>query len=316
MMNLFLGLNPEILDQVEPKEKSSYRMVTWLFLIVVLVCFISNSYFGFLLLRTWWSALLIGLLMGFIHFSVLRISLITLLTKPLVEQTAKAYNAENPNPNPTELPAAKRFASNLKKNIVNCFSFITSFLKPSNLLRFAIVGLVALTISVPISTLPFHGRAMEIETNYRNNLVKDVQATKPYQSKQLLSSISIDKIEEGHFPFVVIRTLIQSSFFRFLIVLFSFLIFSPVLILSFLRYDKDFRYPELMRLNSKEQIAFDYQKTVEVSQVFLEKNHPTFTSRLADLSIFNDGPFNTEPKGLANRKFGNSTEFKNYILNI
>ncbi len=315
MMNSFLGLNPEILDQLEPKEKSSYRMVTWLFLIVVSVCFISNSYFGFLLLRTWWSALLLGLMMGFIHFSILRISLITLLTKPLFERPEKGSTTANPIANPTELVPSKRVGLNFKKHVFIGFSAFTSFMSPSNLLRLTIVGLVAITISFPFSTLPFHLKAMEIEANYRNSLVRDVQASKPDQSKQILSSISIGQIEEGHFPFVMFRTLFQAPFFRFLNFLFILLIFAPILILSSLRYNKEFRYPELLRLNSREQIALDYQKTVEESQAFLEKNHPTFTRRLADLSIFKDGPFNKEPNGLANRKFGNSTEFKNFILN-
>ena len=136
MLNV-LGLDTRIFDQVSTLEKTAYRTASVTFLIVVGMSLLSNGFMGYMLFNSWSMAIGFALFFGFIQFSILRIALITLLSKPLAQEILET---------PVEvLPTNKKLWTGLKSNLEK--------IRLSTLFRVVFVGLIALTISFPLSSL-------------------------------------------------------------------------------------------------------------------------------------------------------------------
>lgn len=315
-MNNLLGLNPEVLTLVGAKEKSAYSKVVWLLILTVLLSIISNGYFGFLFLRTWWGIALISFFMGFIHFSVLRISLITLLTKPLVEVEQRHPINSEANSNTVTAMPVKTASQVFRENIRNTFFTILRFFKFGNLLRFLFVGFIAITISVPISTFFLHSEAMRIEDQYRKSLLIELDAQQNLKSSLNLSASSKKDLQNGYYPFVVFRVLWESYLFRILVLFIIGLVFAPLILLTWIRNNKKFEYPEYIRQQARTFVLADYNKTLEDSQQYLDAHFPTFSFQLKEMNVHSDSPFNQKFKKSFDRKFGNSIEFLTYMHNL
>lgn len=283
-MNRLLGLDEALLRQTGAVEQAGYRMVTYLFLLVTAFSIFSNGYFGFLLLRNWWGVLLLGLLMGYIHFSVLRIALITLMTKPLVDKQLASVT--------TAPGAIKRTLKSLRK------------LNLSSLVRFVFVGLIAISICVPLATLLFHQQAMQVEEAYRLELAAAVGSS---------SLVDASALNEAHFPFVIFEQLWKFSGFKYVLLVLFVAVYAPLLALARLRYGNNNRYAELCRESMRKEVLIDYQETIEQSQYYLDKHHPWFDKKLMDLTPFSDAPFKQVLNRGSSRSFGTSDEFRNFM---
>lgn len=285
-MNFLLGIDNQLLKKTGTAEKSGYWLVNILFIGITLLSLIANGYFGYLLLRNWSGVLLIGLLMGFIQFSILRIALITLMTKPLYEN------------NTSEI-------KDIKGRLLQRFSSILSF--PS-VLRFLFTGLIAISISFPLTISIFHDEAMAVEHSFRLKLSKNSETEHP----------TIGQMDTIHsnYPFVILKHFIDKPPFRTLVSLLMLLIFSPLLVLGWLRYGKGFIYTDLSKDFMRRDIIIEYQECLEQSQYFLKNNFPDFKPPLEELIPFSDMPFKTQKKVIVDRKYGTKSEFKNFIQSL
>jgi hypothetical protein len=310
-MAILLGLNPEALSQVDSKEKAAYGIVAKLFIVAIVMSILSSGYFGFLLTHHWFIALCFSVFLGFIHFSVLRISLITLITKPLVEKGHSPRHATNNLSLSTKVNTSP-FLDLIKHKIY----LVASFLSPAGILRLVFVGLLALTISIPLATLFFHSRAMEMEARHRHVLMENITKADGLNHSTIVSSISLKELSDAHYPFVIIRTLSADSMFKGLVLLFCFLVYAPLLTLTSLRFNQNNKYGELIRQQSRAQIFMDYQKVQADNQAFLDLHFPHFPNRLSDLSVYSDAPFNQEFKKPTQRRFGSSLEFEDFINRV
>ena len=279
-MNSLLGLNTNIAGSISTEEVRAYRIVNLLFLAVICLSIFSCGYFGYLLTNRWEGIVLFSSLMGFIHFCILRISLITLMTKPLIHR--QIDNTDAP----------------LKK-IYQRIHFTSA-----DVARYIFVGLIALTIAVPISASFFHDRGKVIEENHRHEMIQtsqmEIQISSAYQNKQLANA---------HFPFIIFSQLSVQFSFKVLCMIFTLFVFSPLILLHRLRNNKNFSYMDLCREEMRREVQIDYDETLEQSQYYISANFPMFRKRLSDLTVYADAPFNNHFKQENKPEFSSREEF-------
>jgi len=289
MLNV-LGLDTRIFDQVSALEKTAYRTASVTFLIVVGMSLLSNGFMGMMLFGSWIAVIPFALFFGFIQFSILRIALITLLTKPLAQEISEAPDERS--------PTNKKLWTGLKSNL--------GIIRLSTLFRIVFVGLIALTISFPLSSLLMLPKAMEIEADHRIEL---------NQSNQN-NMAALKDIQHTHFPFLVFQELLLESSFKFLLILTSCLVYAPLFLVARLRYNNKFEYIEKARQEMLKLVAIDYDETMEQSQYDLNRDFPNSKKVLKDLSVYTDAPINSIYKNESKHSIGNKIDFNQFIQSI
>ena len=109
MINV-LGLDIRIFDQVPALERAAYKTASTAFLVVIGVALLADGFMGWMLYGSWYLAIGFALFFAFIQFSILRIALITLLSKPLIE--SKTESPLTPAVEPTPTSKAKTLFQN------------------------------------------------------------------------------------------------------------------------------------------------------------------------------------------------------------
>jgi hypothetical protein len=285
-MNSLLGLNDSIAGKISATELSAYRMVNRLFIGVIILSAFSCGYFGYLLTGQWKGVLLFAVLIGFIHFCILRISLITMMTKPL------CYIQEGELPQGTISGTRKRFNLNL-----------------ADITRYIFVGLIGLTIAVPISAIFYHDRGEAIEERHRNEMFQTAST-----NHHLSSTYQDEQIDKAHFPFIIFSELSHDFSYKILCLLFTLFVFSPIILLQRIRGNVDFKYMELCREEMKRVVQIDYDETLEQSQYYIREHFPTYQKKLTDLTVYADAPFNVHRKAENNLQFSSRHEFLKSLM--
>jgi hypothetical protein len=289
MLNV-LGLDTRIFDQVSVSEKTAYHTASVTFLIVVGMSLLSNGFMGYMLFNSWLAAIGFALFFGFIQFSVLRIALITLLTKPLAQVIVEA---------PVEAsPMNKKLFARLKSNLGK--------IRLSTLFRVVFVGLIALTISFPLSSLIMLPDTLEIEGQYRSELI---QANKENRK-------AVNELRHTHFPFHIFEEQLTHGGYKLMLCIAIGLVFAPLIVVSRLRYNVKFEYLEKSRQEMLKLVAIDYDETMEQSQHSLDEQFPKNKKKLKDLSIYADAPINSIYKNETKHTIGNKIAFNQFIQSI
>ena len=289
MLNV-LGLDTRIFDQVSVLEKTAYRTASVTFLIVVGMSLLSNGFMGYMLFNSWLATIGFALFFGFIQFSILRIALITLLTKPLAQEVLEA---------PVEVsPTNKKLFNSLKSNLGK--------IRLSALFRVVFVGLIALTISFPLSSLINLPSTLEIEGQYRSELL---QANK--ENKK-----AVNELRQTHFPFHTFEEQLSRGGYKLMLCFAIGLVFAPLLLVSRLRYNVKFEYLDKSRQEMLKLVAIDYDETIEQSQHSLDQQFPKNKKELRDLTVFSDAPINSIYKNETKHTIGNKIAFNQFIQSI
>lgn len=289
MLNV-LGLDTRIFNQVSVLEKTAFQTASVTFLIVVGMSLLSNGFMGYMLFNSWLATIGFALFFGFIQFSILRIALITLLTKPLAQEILEA---------PVEVsPTNKKLFNSLKSNLGK--------IRLSALFRVVFVGLIALTISFPLSSLLMLPKAMEIEAEHRIELNQSNQNNKA----------ALNEIQHTHFPFLIFQELLSEFSFKFLLILTVCLVYAPLILVARLRYNNNFEYLEKARQEMLKLVAIDYDETIEQCQYALNKDFPSNKKVLKDLSVYADAPINSIYKNETKHTIGNKIAFNQFIQSI
>jgi len=290
-MRALLGMNDTALAAAQGNERILYSVVSWWLLVNVVISLLGNSFFGYLASENWTFTIALGLLMGFIHFSVLRLAMVTLVTKPLAAE-----------PEPAELTAEE-----LKKPLVKLKVILTrlKFINGSLLLRFLFVGAIAITVALSFSGLLHRNEAFSINEEHRLHVLQELK------QKEFMSS---HVLHEAHYPITVLEKLWETKItFRLQVFLVMISYFIPVLLLYWLREGKSFQYANRLREISKNEVLIDYNETVEQSQYLLDQSFPNNGYQLDLLSNYEDAPFNTQFKGVMKRRLGSKVEFISHL---
>jgi hypothetical protein len=85
MLVALLGFDAALLEKTSLSERSAYRLAGWLFAAVCISMVAADAWFGHLFYGGSVAILLAGNFLGYIHFAVYRLAMITLTTRPLYE---------------------------------------------------------------------------------------------------------------------------------------------------------------------------------------------------------------------------------------
>lgn len=274
-----LGIDPLVLNKTNGNEKYLYKLSGIMFGVSLLIIFVSDAYSGYLYSGDILGGVVGVFFMGFIHFSIYRLSLLTVTTRPFVE---------------------KEITSNKLKRVLS--RFLPSI---SGLLRWTFTALIAIAVAFPATTMLHHGEGIIIQDNHRNQLLNEVAA----------GSSAIKDISESNYPFVIFETLLKYRTFQIGLVFFTFILFVPLFLLSHLRNGETYQYTRVLRDAQKEDIKLDFLKTIRDSQRIVDDKFPERIN-LEEVSVYSDAPFNTQFKNRYNRVFGNKEEFYNYLTSL
>lgn len=279
MLTALLGIDTGVLQECSLKEQSGYRLAGWMFAAVCISMVAADAYFGYLFHGSWWAVLLAGHFLGYIHFAVYRLAMITLTTRPLHEQT----EARPPG----------------------LISGIRAWMRPdaAALFRLLFISLIALAVSFPGATMLFHAKAEAIQLAKRDLLQAAVSSGET--GNGLLDS-------NARFPFEVFRQLLQLPAYKFILLLWMGWIFFPMLLLTRLRHGSSMQYTRSIAALHREMAERHFYAGLLESQEELNHRFPG-RFQLQDALIYEDPPFNSVLRNRKNRQFGNKTDFQTYL---
>jgi hypothetical protein len=281
MLQTLLGFDSDILAKTSLKEQAGYRLAGWLFALVSFTMVLADAWFGHLFYAGWAGILLSGLFLGYIHFAVYRLAMITLTTRPLKEKEIA--------------PVSGTFAR------------VKSWIKPdaASLFRLLFVGLIALAVSFPGASLVYYRQAEQIQTAQRELLRSEMDSG---IGQKLYNP-------EARFPFLVFKTLWQNPGYRLLTLCWVVWIFTPLFILSCLRHGLDMQYCREVALLHREMAERDFYSNLLEAQQEIDAR---FQGKviLKDLIRYNDPPFNTEFRNRKNRQFGDHRDFAAHLNSL
>jgi hypothetical protein len=289
-MKRLLGLDEVLLDQVNATERFLFLQTSRAFLITILFSVIANGYFGWMMSKSISSILLMSLLVGFIHFSVLRIAILTMISLPLVKSNDHAVN-------PSKLSSA-----------INRIKSTISF---SSVVRFIFVCCIAVSVAFPlVSLINFR------ETDRLNNMKRNEVYQLTIENAGGVEFVPKDLRDElitTNYPFFVFRSWLESSFTILQLILVVLCFFVPFGLLFYIKSNPNFKYAENASNSAFMSIEADYLMTMEECQWIVEKDFPSHVISLKDLSPYLDAPFNSKLKNAKIRQIGTEAEFQQKI---
>jgi hypothetical protein len=281
MQEFLLGLDSGILAQTSPREQGLYRLSLWLFAGVSLSMLMADAYFGQMFVSGLSGVFFLGAFMGYIHFAFYRLAMITLTTRPLSEKS---------------VPPAGPFIR-LQNRLVP---------DASSLFRLIFVGLIALSVSFPGAALFYHREAEQIQSEHRMQLMAGIEAA------GIGSHLCPP---DARFPFLVFGQLWKSTGYRLLVLLWAIWIFTPLLLLTRLRYGSAYEYDLRLAGIHREMVERDYHTQILEAE---EKLRLRFGQSLRpqELNAYEDPPFNTRFRNRKDRQFGDHVDFALYLNSL
>lgn len=288
-MNRIIGLDSVLLDQVSGSEKFMYRLTALSFLIVVVLSILSNGYFGWMMTASWWGVFGMALLMGFVHFSILRIAVITMISLPLVKRT-------------TDVVAGYSWRNRLL-SIKNWFSF-------AEFVRWVFVGCIAVSMAFPLVSFVHHTTSKQLNDEKRME-VYQMALSQQGSEHQMPVNLRLELLK-ANYPFHVFRFWMASGMHRTLIYLMMAIVAIPFLLLMAIKRNKKFVYAIKSSELFIQKIQGDYALTIEESQWWLNQHYPWFKKTLQSLSPYEDAPFNAVLKNSKPRDWGNEVSWSEW----
>jgi hypothetical protein len=280
MLVALLGFDAAILEKTSLSERSAYRLAGWLFAAVCISMVAADAWFGHLFYGGSVAVLLAGNFLGYIHFAVYRLAMITLTTRPLYEAGSEP-----------EMPAG-------------FFSKIKTWFRPdaASLLRLVFISLIALAVSFPGASIFYHRE------------VESIQIKQQEIIRTELAGMAGENLynPDARFPFLVFKTLWKKPGYRLLVLFWTIWIFIPLLLLTRLRHGSNMEYSRIVAVQHREMVERQFHTSLLEAQRDLDARFPG-AFRLKDLLLYEDPPFNTRFKNQKDRRFGDHLEFAAYL---
>lgn len=281
MLESLLGIDSRLLQHCSAGEQRSYRLAFIAFACVSIFMLLSDAYFGYLFTGRFAGILGSGLCLGFIHFSIYRLALITLTTRPLSEEA--------------ETVQQLTIKQKLRKFVPD----------GGMVFRVLFVGLIALAVSFPAATALHHSRAEEIMAQHRSEL----KAEQNHEGGHTLHH------EEARFPFLVFETLFHKTDFRFYVIVFTLGIFLPLILLRRLRNNPKGQYTVKLKEIHRGLVERHYYATLLDAQDHIDR-HFSGQKNLPELVLFEDPPFNTRRKNEHPKNFIDRKAFLSFLSRL
>lgn len=277
MLASLLGFDVAILQTVSLRERLACRLAGWLFAAVSASMVVADAWFGHLFYAGWTVIFMSGFVLGYIHFAVFRLALLTLTTRPMKEK---------------ESVSAGRFLAWFRPDF-------------SSLMRLVFVSLIALAVSFPGAAMLFHREAENIQAEQRQRLVSELEG----MAGQALYN------PDARFPFRVFSELWQKPGYRLCVFLWMSWIFSPLVLLAMVRHADGMEYIRRVAEAHRNITERHYFAAMLEAQQELDRRFPGAVN-LRDAGIYADPPFNTVLRQGCNRRFGNRSEFHAWLKTL
>lgn len=289
-MKKLLGLDERLLDQVNAKERFLFLQTSRFFLITILFSIIANGYFGWMMSKSVLSILTMSLFVGFIHFSVLRIAILTMVSLPLVKSTSDQVESN-------------KLTLSINK--------IKSAISLASMVRFTFVFCIAVSVAFPMVSFINHTETDRLNTLKRLEVLQltiENAGGVDFVAKELKEGLLTN-----NYPFFVFRSWLNNSFTILQLILVVICFFVPFGLLIYIKIKPDFIYAENASSSAFKSIEADYLMTMEECQWILDNHYPSHAISLKDLSPYLDPPFNSKLKNAKIRLTGTEAEFQQKI---
>jgi hypothetical protein len=299
-MLVVLGLNHDIWSRLASRERQLFHMASGFFLVCCVLCLIAGARFMTQLSDSYTIGIPGGLLVGAILAMVIRVALITLVSKPLIPVVPEA---------PIDVAAipivpVQTWRTQLKR--LPDFSVV---------FRFLILSLLALTVAFPLCSLIAYSESDRISDDRRAKVYAEFQANHPNMTAEQ-QLILRENLQNEHFPIHVYRTLAEQGVGRFMAVSICVCWLVPFFLLLYLRSASEFQYATLNRDQLVQQIATDYAEMLEQS-VHMQRNKFGLHDAIQPNGAWNDAPFNTRKKQLTDSyAFIDQASFTEYMKSL
>lgn len=186
-----LGIEPVQFEQSTPKEQKLFKFLHVLIWIGFIVCFVSASHYLWMIanLSVFWSMVL-GLILGFVFISLVRIALLTFIPGIYNEKEKQVFST---NQNETEVVVSE----GIKAKIGSLFKKGASFLKEINIskflsyaFRFSFITLVGVVVSLGISCLIFKKRLDKSVDKYKEKIEANFAIYQKQKKNDNLASLT------------------------------------------------------------------------------------------------------------------------------
>lgn len=161
MVSALFGIEEELFNQASSKERNSYRFSAFIFIIIVIVSFFSGTYLSYMVFKFLNFNIIIGLIVAFIIFNLLRFSLAS------IEKSQETID-----------------------NKISYSSF---------LFKFFIFSLLAIFIGFPFASLVQRNNSSHLIENEKSRILKQYQSNldlvRINKIKNLDTKISFFKIQ-------------------------------------------------------------------------------------------------------------------------
>lgn len=282
LLSALLGIDEEVLKETSPAEQSGFHTTGLLFAAVCITVVAADAWFGYLFHGSWLAVVLAGNFLGYIHFSVYRLAMITLTTRALNQAGDEA-----------DTPSDNFFKSWIRMDAAALF-------------RLIFVGLIALAVAFPGASIFFFRQVDSIQESHRLSLLASANTD---SLQRLLSD------PELRFPFEVFRQLLRYPAYQFLLFLWMLWIFAPMLLLARLRHGKGMEYTRMMALRHRQESERNFFETLLDAQQQLDKKFGKGIS-LKERIIYEDPPFNTRIRNTGQLQFAGREDFHNYLRTL
>ena len=268
------GLNKEIWEKTDPAEQFYFTLAARLYLVGVCLSIVAGMRFMYQLSDSYFMGIAGGVLVGYIVSVVIRIALITMISKPLLPLEAEAKS---------EASLAEKIASGLKKIQQSLPDFSLFF-------RATVILLMALVVSMPIASLLNWNATSRLVEMRRAEVLNQFKVNHPDFSADRIQNAQ-KNLEHEHFPIYVYKQVLLSAAGLLVLFLCIACFILPFLLLWYLRTNNRFRYATLNRDVLVNRIQSDYALAIEQGQR-IQKTHFGIDPFVQPHKAWLDPPFN------------------------
>jgi hypothetical protein len=299
-MLVVFGLNSDIWKRLAPSERRLYRLASGFFLGAALLCLAAGVRFMIQLSDSYAIGIPGGLLVGAILAMVMRIALITLVSKPIFPEAPAAPVDSNATP----VVPLHTWRTQLQR--LPDFSVV---------FRFLILSLLALAVAFPLCSLISYSHSERITEQRRAEVHAEFLANHPDMTAQQKCILN-ENLQHEHFPIHVYRTLAAHGGGRLMAAWIWGCWLVPFFLLLYLRKASEFQYASLNRDQLVRQIATDYAEMLEQSAQ-LQRSKFGVQEAIQPNGAWDDAPFNTRKKQLIDSyAFTDQASFNEYLKTL
>lgn len=280
---LLLGLEPSCYLQTNASEKTSIKLVLYLFSIVLILALMATYLIGFFVSSNHFYALLISILATFTIVSIFRFSLI--LIKPSIKIVEQLNDLIIKSTWKDRIIKMKDFISSFKSKMMKFqFDFSKSIPGFTIFFRLLYLSLLAFIIIFPLTVLTNYNDSLSYNESLREKALANYVQSEKNQNNTIYKSSEQntteknawyrEKVNSEYFTMKMFVKASTYSSFKLITVLVFMLFFIPHLLLFRIMRNPNYVYVTLLNKHFESIIGSDYKRLhTEAEKLLKSKGH-------------------------------------------